>query len=119
MDRKTKIWINLMNLFEPCCHQMPERSFFIKGYQMPVCARCVGVFISSIIAIFIFFKKKISFISSFLMSAVMVIDWLLQFFKIKQSTNIRRLITGLIGGFGWTMLNLKFFKWLLNKSKIN
>lgn len=119
MDKKTKIWINFMNFFQPCCHQMPERSFFIKGYQMPVCARCVGVFISSAIAIFVFFKKRISIITSILMSFIMLIDWLLQFFKIKQSNNVRRLITGLLGGFGWTILNLKFLKWLLNKSKIN
>lgn len=119
MDKKTKIWINLMNFFQSCCHQLPERSFFIKGYQMPVCARCVGVFISSGIAMVIFFKKKISFIASIFMSLIMLVDWLLQFLKLKQSTNSRRLTTGLIGGFGWTMLNLKFFKWLLNKSKVN
>ncbi|MBS5794738.1 MAG: DUF2085 domain-containing protein [Clostridiales bacterium] len=34
-----------MDFFEPCSHQIPERSFFIKGYQMPICARCVGVII--------------------------------------------------------------------------
>ena len=66
-----------------------------------------------------FFKKKISIIASIFMSFIMLIDWLLQFFKIKQSTNKRRLVTGLVGGFGWTILNLKFFKWLLNKSKAN
>lgn len=119
MDKKTKVWIKLMDFFEPCCHQLPERSFFIKGYQMPVCARCVGVFISSILALIIFFKKRISFIASVLMSLVMLIDWSLQFFNIKSSTNIRRLITGLIGGFGWVIINLKFLKWLLNKSKFN
>ena len=27
------------------CHQMPERSFFYKGKQFPVCARCTGVII--------------------------------------------------------------------------
>lgn len=25
------------------CHQLAERSFFYKGYQFPVCARCTGV----------------------------------------------------------------------------
>ncbi|WP_250277340.1 DUF2085 domain-containing protein [[Clostridium] colinum] len=114
-----KIWLILMEFFSFSCHQLPERSFFIKGYQMPVCTRCVGVFISSILAIIVFFKKKISFMLSILMSLVMLIDWSLQFFNIKSSTNTRRLITGLIGGFGYTMINLKFFKWLLNKSKVN
>ena len=34
-------------------------------------------------------------------------DWLIQFIKVKESTNIRRLITGLLGGFG--LSNLYYF----------
>ena len=26
------------------CHQLPERSFHIEGSQLPVCARCFGIF---------------------------------------------------------------------------
>ena len=28
------------------CHQRPERSFFINGHQLPVCARCTGLYLS-------------------------------------------------------------------------
>ena len=28
------------------CHQLPERSFFIDGRQLPVCARCTGLYLS-------------------------------------------------------------------------
>jgi uncharacterized membrane protein len=28
------------------CHQRPERSFSISGFQMPVCARCTGLYLS-------------------------------------------------------------------------
>ena len=28
------------------CHQLPERSFFIEGRQLPVCARCTGLYLS-------------------------------------------------------------------------
>ena len=26
------------------CHQIPERSFHLAGYQIPVCARCLGIY---------------------------------------------------------------------------
>ena len=28
------------------CHQIPERSFFWDGHQLPVCARCTGLYLS-------------------------------------------------------------------------
>jgi uncharacterized membrane protein len=26
------------------CHQIPERSFYLHGFQLPVCARCFGLY---------------------------------------------------------------------------
>jgi uncharacterized membrane protein len=34
-----------------------------------------------------------------LFGAIMLIDWLIQYIKIRESTNIRRLITGIFGGY--------------------
>ena len=28
------------------CHQLPERSFFLGGQALPVCARCTGLYLS-------------------------------------------------------------------------
>ncbi len=92
------------------CHQMPERSFFYKGYQFPVCARCTGVVIASIIALIVFFKKKLPISICIAMSSVMLFDWTLQYLDIKPSTNKRRLITGLIGGFGFSMLQYHVYR---------
>ena len=46
------------------------------------------------------------------MSGVMLGDWLVQYFNIKESTNRRRFITGLIGGFGYSMLHLYFYRFI-------
>jgi uncharacterized membrane protein len=29
------------------CHQIPERSFHLAGFQLPVCARCLGIYIGA------------------------------------------------------------------------
>lgn len=111
-----QLWIRFMEVGARLgCHQMPERSFFLKGYQFPVCARCTGVIISSIVATIVFFKKKISYIICIIMSGVMLADWMLQYLKIKESTNRRRFITGLIGGFGYSTLHLYFYRFILNR----
>jgi uncharacterized membrane protein len=31
------------------CHQLPDRSFHFAGVQMPVCARCTGLYVSGAI----------------------------------------------------------------------
>ena len=111
---KEGTWLKLMELGARLgCHQMPERSFFYKGYQFPVCARCTGVILSTIPTVLIFFKKKIPVKICTILSSVMLIDWSLQRFHIKESTNKRRLITGLVGGFGYTTLHMYLYRWFL------
>ncbi len=111
-------WIRLMDAGAAMgCHQMPERSFFIKGYQFPLCARCTGVIVSTLVATIVFFKKKLPIWLCFAMSFVMLADWGLQYLEIKESTNRRRLITGLIGGYGYTMLHMHFYNFVYHKIK--
>ena len=31
------------------CHQRPERSFVVHGQQMPVCARCTGLYVGALV----------------------------------------------------------------------
>lgn len=82
------------------CHQLPERSFFWKKHQFPVCARCTGVCIGHLAAIIANFFTDISCAVSFLYLGIMGLDWLLQEVRIKASNNYRRLFTGVLGGFG-------------------
>ena len=102
MNKSVRRWIKLMELGEKIgCHQIPERSFFFKGYQFPVCARCTGVIIGELVAlILILCSIKLSFIVFIGLLVPMGIDWGLQYLKILMSDNIRRLITGILGGVG-------------------
>lgn len=92
------------------CHQMAERSFFYKGYQFPVCARCTGVIVSSVISCIVFAFYHLNWKLCVFMCAVMFVDWLIQWMDIRESTNLRRLITGLIGGYGFMTLQLYVYK---------
>ncbi len=67
------------------CHRMPERSFFYKGHQFPVCARCTGVSIGQFAAVIFNFFLDIPAAISFIFLGSMGIDWLLQETGIKKS----------------------------------
>lgn len=99
------------------CHQLPERSFFWKGRQFPVCARCTGVFIGQTLAVILAFIVKIPTLVSILFLSVMGIDWGLQESKIKESTNYRRLLTGVLGGFGLYSIYANIAKYIFNRLK--
>ena len=110
LNKKTKIWLILMKIGALTCHQMYERSFNYKGYQFPVCARCTGIFVGNIIGIFLYIINiKISIITGLVLILIMIIDGLLQLFNIKDSTNIRRLITGVLAGVGYISLTVNIF----------
>ena len=90
------------------CHQLPERSFFIGKYQMPICARCLGVIIGYITSIILLiFNFRINIYISLLFIFITLLDWSLQFFNILISNNFRRLITGILGGIG--IINTIYF----------
>lgn len=111
-----KLWIKSMEIGSYLgCHQMPERSFFINDYQFPICARCTGVIISSIIACIVFVKNILPISICVAMASIMLIDWGLQYLEIKKSTNRRRLITGLIGGFGYSTLHLYLYSFIFKR----
>lgn len=83
------------------CHQIPERSFFYRGKQFPVCARCTGVLLGQTIALILgILRVYVNYGVSFVLLLVMGFDWFIQEIRIKESTNIRRFITGFMGGFG-------------------
>ena len=75
---------------------MPERSFFIRGYQLPLCARCTGIMIGNIIGLMTFW---IDFpLWTALLMIPMALDGTVQRFTDYEANNRRRLITGLLWG---------------------
>jgi len=94
------------------CHQLPERSFFYKGKQFPVCARCTGVTAGQLLALIAGLYLTVPVRVSSCLLVIMGCDWSLQQSGIKPSTNCRRFITGLAGGFGLFSIYIYVFKTL-------
>lgn len=92
------------------CHQRADRSFSIKGYQFPVCARCTGVLIGYVLAIPCYISQGTSIVLCVMLAGIMFVDWLLQYKKVLESTNVRRLITGICGGYGVLSAQLLFVR---------
>jgi len=40
------------------CHQRPERSFHLAGAQLPVCARCTGLYLSAALGILFAWARR-------------------------------------------------------------
>lgn len=111
----SKLRTSFLNLLQELgdnsgCHQMPERSFCIKGYTFPVCARCTGVFIGQVSAVLVFLTGlRINWIIAVSLLLIMGLDWFIQHIGLKESNNIRRFITGIAGGFGLFTIYLYLF----------
>ncbi|MGH4124927.1 MAG: DUF2085 domain-containing protein [Clostridium sp.] len=83
------------------CHRLPERSFFYKGKQFPICARCTGILLGYIIGItYIIFFDGFKTAWGLLLIIPLVIDGGVQYLGWFKSTNTRRLITGILAGIG-------------------
>jgi len=89
------------NLEFSYCHRKPERSFFWKGKQFPLCARCTGINLGYFsLPFFIFGLIEISILWTVLMILPTYIDGAIQAYFNIESTNSRRFITGLLSGVG-------------------
>lgn len=106
-----------MNVFNLICHRKPERSFFIHGHQFPVCSRCTGFYLSMVVYFIYTYYFFVDYTPFLLFCAVLLLvptiyDGMTQFFELRVSNNILRLITGLMGGIGLAII-IKAIKWYI------
>ena len=112
-------WDKVYNIFLdlPICHRLPDRTFKVKNWYFPVCSRCTGFYIgafSYFIYVYFFYVDYTPtlIMIAFLMIIPTFLDGLTQFFGLRESNNILRLFTGLIGGVGFAIL-VKALKYLI------
>ena len=98
-----------MDVFKYLCHRRPERSFFYRGHQFPVCSRCTGLIIgAALFAVYSFIVPVVYdwnlLYVSVLLQLPYIIDGFTQYLAIRESNNTLRFITGLLGGVGVVLL---------------
>ncbi|MEH7011676.1 DUF2085 domain-containing protein [Neobacillus niacini] len=97
---KLKWLINLVP-----CHRMKSRSLTIKGYTLPLCARCTGILLGYLFfPILIVVNLNLSLWLGILLNIPMVLDGWTQKKKLRKSNNPLRLSTGIISGFGQSII---------------
>lgn len=91
------------------CHQLPERSFFGGGLQVPVCARDTGIYVGFVVALMVLaalhknerpseVPPPITMVLMGVFVAAMAIDGVTSYAGLRSTTNEIRLATGLMTG---------------------
>lgn len=101
--RSNDVLMHILYKFLPIlfgCHQRPERSFFYKGKQFPICARCTGELAGLIIGFVGWWFLQLPSSVYILLLIPMSVDGFIQLLTPYESTNLKRLITGCLFGIG-------------------
>ena len=86
---------------KPLCNMQKCRAPRFKNFVFPLCYRCTGLIIGTGLCYFL----KTTILTSLLLSIPFMIDIILQYLKIKESTNFRRFFTGILFGLSLNIFN--------------
>lgn len=90
------------------CHQRKDRSFYYRGFQFPICARCTGILFGFLLSPFLAMSFAPPVWMYVLLLLPLLIDGMIQKFSVYESNNPTRLITGIFFGIACAGLLLLF-----------
>lgn len=88
------------------CHCRPDRSFFVRGIQFPLCARCTGQLVGALTALGTLWIARPALPVLALLLVPLIADGIIQLCTAYVSTNPRRFVTGVLFGYALTVLFL-------------
>ncbi|MDT7542305.1 MAG: hypothetical protein QOE33_2209 [Acidobacteriota bacterium] len=95
----------IYHLFAPLCHQLPERSFYVGGHPLAVCARCAGVYVGYAVCLALYplarnLRRTDTPRRAWLVAASLpcVADFLVNFTGLWYNTHASRAVTGALFG---------------------
>lgn len=112
------------------CHRIPERSFFLNGRQLPLCARCTGTFLGALVglvALLLLGRRRASRLPS--VSALLLLVFFIGFWafdglnsymtffpgapNLYEPQNWLRLTTGMLNGLALIIIVFPIFSYTL------
>ncbi|WP_081806753.1 DUF2085 domain-containing protein [Bacillus sp. H1a] len=99
------------------CHRIPERSFLKLQKYIPLCARCTGMLIGFCMFLIYFLitpSFSLSLMLSFFAQIPLLIDGFTQKWRLRNSTNLLRVTTGLLSGNGMGLFIASNIIWILS-----
>ena len=112
MSHPVDLWAELLwQVGYALCHQLPERSLFIGGYQLPVCARDTGTMLGFGVVLIYYLlarrwkRAKLPDVPVLAVAgigfALFAFDGLSSYMGLRDTSNVIRVISGL--GFGLSL----------------
>lgn len=100
---KFELSAKLTAMFMFSCHQQPDRSFWLLGYPVALCCRCLGFYLGVIVSgiLELFDKLNIKLKLFLIFSAISLIDIFINYglgIRVHNTGNITRFIVGIIMG---------------------
>jgi uncharacterized membrane protein len=97
------------------CHQLPDRSFFGGGVQLPVCARDTGIYVGFVVSLGVIAllergRRRADMPAAWLMALAVVFlgamawDGITSYTGLRETSNALRLATGLGAGFALALV---------------
>ncbi len=104
MARAPEIGFALQRGFALVCHQQPERSFFLFGGSVAVCARCLGIYLGSALGLLLPVSQKLAWRCLLAAGSFNLIDWLAELFGLHGNWTLTRFALGFAVGITAAML---------------
>jgi uncharacterized membrane protein len=108
------------------CHQRPERSFHVGGRQLPVCARCFGLYIAGAAGALLAWGSRVrpgerTRIVLALAAAPTVLTWTAEVMGLATFSNATRALAALPLGVvaGWVFVQMLRYDSQLNGHQVN
>lgn len=92
--------------FRAICHGMATRSFALWQTPMPLCARCVAIYVGMFAGLVVFLalpwlRERALRIILYVAATPLAVDGITQAMRLRESTNGLRAATGLTAGFAF------------------